>query len=286
MRRKFVNSKSLIFIVLIAIFTITSYVSDQGVIRQEDSLRKSDIKIDNLNSQLYDVKTINKQFISLQDFITENLIEFNRNQLFWFKSLILVEKNSKNIDKDMDKALMDYDFTIESIKNRFNYHYEQIVYKSLEIVDRFEDVHTWNEIYFKEYFDNEGYYIGEKLNYDFGVIFKSNIDSFNVKDFGRYYPPSITKAINEYTILNFLDIYTFSYFLLNNMENYYKVISEENIRIEKLNLDYTEQLYNELSINKHISSLKNYLVLMSIISQILSLFFLLLFFRNLLINKI
>ena len=41
MRRKFINTNSLIFIILIAIFTLTSYVCDQGVIRQEDNIRKS-----------------------------------------------------------------------------------------------------------------------------------------------------------------------------------------------------------------------------------------------------
>ena len=95
MRRKFTNINSVIYIILIAVFTLISYMSDQGVIRQEDNLRKSDIRIDNLNSKIYDVDTINNQLISLQTFTTENLVEFNRNNLFWIKALILMEKNSK-----------------------------------------------------------------------------------------------------------------------------------------------------------------------------------------------
>ena len=66
MRRKFFNAKSIIYIILIAIFTLTSYISDQGVIRQEDNLRKSDIKIDNLTTQIYDVNAMSNQFLSLQ----------------------------------------------------------------------------------------------------------------------------------------------------------------------------------------------------------------------------
>ena len=286
MRRKFFNAKSIIYIILIAIFTLTSYISDQGVIRQEDNLRKSDIKIDNLTTQIYDVNAMSNQFLSLQMFLTESLVEFHRNQLFWIKSLILLERNSKNIDKNMSNNLIDYNYTIESVKSRFNNHYYQIFVKSLEIVDKFEDIHTWNQNYFTDYFDKEDLYIEEKLNYDFRDIFENNLDSFNIKDVNIYYPPPTTKAFNEFTIINYLDIYTFSHFLLRNMEDYSDIIIEESNKIKKLSTDYNQLLYDELSVNKSISSLKNYLVLVSIISQILSLFFLLLFFRNLLINKI
>jgi hypothetical protein len=286
MRRKFFNAKSIIYIILIAIFTLTSYISDQGVIRQEDNLRKSDIKIDNLTTQIYDVNAMSNQFLSLQMFLTESLVEFHRNQLIWIKSLILLERNSKNIDKNMSNNLIDYNYTIESVKSRFNNHYYQIFVKSLEIVDKFEDIHTWNQNYFTDYFDKEDFYIEEKLNFDFRDIFENNLDSFNIKDVNIYYPPPTTKAFNEFTIINYLDIYTFSHFLLRNMEDYSDIIIEESNKIKKLSTDYSQLLYDELSVNKSISSLKNYLVLVSIISQILSLFFLLLFFRNLLINKI
>ena len=286
MRRKFFNAKSIIYIILIAIFTLTSYISDQGVIRQEDNLRKSDIKIDNLTTQIYDVNAMSNQFLSLQMFLTESLVEFHRNQLIWIKSLILLERNSKNIDKNMSNNLIDYNYTIESVKSRFNNHYYQIFVKSLEIVDKFEDIHTWNQSYFIDYFDKEDLYIEEKLNYDFRDIFENNLDSFNIKDVNIYYPPPTTKAFNKFTIINYLDIYTFSHFLLRNMEDYSDIIIEESNKIKKLSTDYNQLLYDELSVNKSISSLKNYLVLVSIISQILSLFFLLLFFRNLLINKI
>ena len=286
MRRKFFNAKSIIYIILIAIFTLTSYISDQGVIRQEDNLRKSDIKIDNLTTQIYDVNAMSNQFLSLQMFLTESLVEFHRNQLIWIKSLILLERNSKNIDKNMSNNLIDYNYTIESVKSRFNNHYYQIFVKSLEIVDKFEDIHTWNQSYFIDYFDKEDFYIEEKLKFDFRDIFENNLDSFNIKDVNIYYPPPTTKAFNEFTIINYLDIYTFSHFLLRNMEDYSDIIIEESNKIKKLSTDYNQLLYDELSVNKSISSLKNYLILVSIISQILSLFFLLLFFKNLLINKI
>ena len=92
MRRKFVNFKSLIYIVLIAVFTLLSYMSDQGIIRQEDNLRKSDIKIDNFATKSVELNTINEQLLSLQTYIIDNLTEFHRNQHFWIKSLILTSQ--------------------------------------------------------------------------------------------------------------------------------------------------------------------------------------------------
>tara|TARA_Y100000816_G_C26074224_1_gene565300 strand:- start:85 stop:939 length:855 start_codon:yes stop_codon:yes gene_type:complete len=283
MRRKFVNFKSLIYIVLIAVFTLLSYMSDQGIIRQEDNLRKSDIKIDNFATKSVELNTINEQLLSLQTYIIDNLTEFHRNQHFWIKSLILTSQNSKLADKKMIDTLNDYDYSIEMLKNRFINHYYQIIYNSTQITIKYQYIHVYNKNYFKDYFNGENYL--ERLDYDFEVIFSKNINSFFTKDFNRIYPPNTDKAVNEYNNVDFLDIYKFSHYLLNNLENYYDIIGEDAKKIDKFNSENEDLLYKEFAKNKKISSLKNYLVLLSIISQILSLFFLLLFFRNLLINK-
>ena len=283
MRRKFVNFKSLIYIVLIAVFTLLSYMSDQGVIRQEDNLRKSDIKIDNFATKSVELNTINEQLLSLQTYIIDNLTEFHRNQHFWIKSLILTSQNSKLADKKMIDTLNDYDYSIEMLKNRFINHYYQIIYNSNQITIKYQYIHVYNKNYFKDYFNGENYL--ERLDYDFEGIFSKNINSFFTKDFNRIYPPNTDKAVNEYNNVDFLDIYKFSHYLLNNLENYYDIIGEDAKKIDKFNSENEDLLYKEFAKNKKISSLKNYLVLLSIISQILSLFFLLLFFRNLLINK-
>jgi len=283
MRRKFVNFKSLIYIVLIAVFTLLSYISDQGIIRQEDNLRKSDIKIDNFSTKSVELNTIYQQLLSLQTYIIDNLTEFHRNQHFWIKSLMLTEQNSKFADKKMIDSMDDYDYSIETMKNRFLYHYYQILYNSTEITIKYSYIHVYNKNYFKDYFNGENYL--ERLDYDFEGIFNKNINSFFTKDFNRIYPPNTDKAVNEYKNIDFLDIYKFSHYLLNNMENYYDIIAEDVKKIDKFEDENEDLLYKEFAKNKKISSLKNYLVLLSIISQILSLFFLLLFFRNLLINK-
>ena len=56
MRRKFFNKLSIIYFCLIALFTLSSYIFDQGVIRQEDNLRKSEIKLDNYESKFLTLK--------------------------------------------------------------------------------------------------------------------------------------------------------------------------------------------------------------------------------------
>ena len=283
MRRTFVNFKSLIYIVLIAVFTLLSYISDQGIIRQEDNLRKSDIKIDNFATKSVELNTINEQLLSLQTYIVDNLTEFHRNQHFWIKSLILTSQNSKFADKKMIDTMNDYDYSIEMLKNRFLNHYYQIIYNSTEITIKYQYIHVYNKNYFKDYFNGKNYL--ERLDYDFEGIFSKNINSFFTKDFNRIYPPNVNKAVNEYNNIDFLDIYKFSHYLLNNLENYYDIIAEDVKKIDKYISENEDLLYKEFAKNKKISSLKNYLVLLSIISQILSLFFLLLFFRNLLINK-
>ena len=284
MRRKFVNFKSLIYIILIAVFTLLSYMSDQGIIRQEDNLRRSDIEVNNLTTKSVELNTINQQLLSLQTYIIDNLTEFHRKQHFWIKSLILTNQDSEFLDKKMIDAMNDYDYTIELIKNRFIYHYYQILYNSIQIGVKYEYIHVYNKNYFKDYFNGENYL--ERLDYDFEGIFNKNINSFSTKDFNMIYPPNTDKAVNEHKTVEFLDIYKFSHYLLDNMKNYYDIIAEDVKKIDKLNIEHEDLLYKELAKNKKIDSLKNYLVLLSIISQILSLLFLLFFFRNLLINKI
>ena len=177
----------------------------------------------------------------------------------------------------------DYDYSIEMLKNRFINHYYQIIYNSNQITIKYQYIHVYNKNYFKDYFNGENYL--ERLDYDFEGIFSKNINSFFTKDFNRIYPPNTDKAVNEYNNVDFLDIYKFSHYLLNNLEIYFDIIGEDVKKIDKFNSEIEELLDKEFEKNKKISSLKNYLVLLSIISQILSLFFLLLFFRNLLINK-
>ena len=144
---------------------------------------------------------------------------------------------------------IDYDYVIEQVKNRFMYHYRQILTNTIEVVDRFEYIHRWNPKYYENYFNEEGYYDAEILNWNFQVLFEKNIDSFYLKDFDYYYVPTTGKAIEEFSINNFFDIYTFSHFL----EEYGKLLFNNNQRLEKfdrLSLEYSNSLDTELSENK------------------------------------
>ena len=285
MRRPFLNSISIVYICLIAIFTLASYVFDQGVIRQEDSIRKSEIKIDNLTSKKYDVYTISKELNSISDYLTSNLINISRNKDYWIKALLTLDKNSNLKDANMINSISDYDYTIDKIKKELIYHFNNILVISYDIEEKYSYVHRWNSNYFKEYHDEEGYYKGNKLNLDFQKTINENSINIINSDFNFYYPPSL-KNIKNYNTSNFLDIHKISFYLLKNMASYYDHIHKDILKIDKLDTDFGEQLENELIRNKDISSIKNYFILASIASQILSLLFLLLFFRNFLINKL
>ena len=74
MRRKFFNKLSIIYICLIALFTLSSYIFDQGVIRQEDNLRKSEIKLDNYESKIFDIESLSSQLSSINDYLIDSIV--------------------------------------------------------------------------------------------------------------------------------------------------------------------------------------------------------------------
>ena len=52
MRRSLNSNKSVLLIIMVAVFTLISYFFDQMVIRQEDTLRNNQIKLENLNVKI------------------------------------------------------------------------------------------------------------------------------------------------------------------------------------------------------------------------------------------
>ena len=92
MRRK-IDNRSVILIILIATFTLLSYVFDQLVIRNEDKLRTKDIKYQNLYTErksLESLSTLKKPPFKGAFF----------NLAFFFAKLGNVEGSSDNIYRD------------------------------------------------------------------------------------------------------------------------------------------------------------------------------------------
>ena len=82
MRRQLKSNKSIIIIVIIAIFTLSSYFFDQMAIRQEDNLRNSQIKLENLNVELDNLNSISSQLYSIDENILSKYITLKRKRKF------------------------------------------------------------------------------------------------------------------------------------------------------------------------------------------------------------
>jgi CHASE3 domain sensor protein len=67
MRRLINNKISIMLIIIIAIFTIFSYLFDQLVIREEDNYRTTQIKFENLNTKLSTLNSISTQLTNAYD---------------------------------------------------------------------------------------------------------------------------------------------------------------------------------------------------------------------------
>ena len=92
----------------------------------------------------------------------------------------------------------------------------------------------------------------------------------------------IKKIVSDFKIYNWLDLHKFNYILINQFEDIKKTVVEDSYYIDDLQVKKEDLRYKVIEDIKNISSKKNIYILASIISQILSLLFLLLLFRFLL----
>ena len=88
--------------------------------------------------------------------------------------------------------------------------------------------------------------------------------------------------MSDFKLYNWLDLHKFNYILINQFEDIKKTVVEDSYHIGDLQAKKEDLRYKVIEDIKNISSKKNIYILASIISQILSLLFLLLLFRFLL----
>ena len=293
MRRKIIDNKATTLIVIIAFFTILSYLTDQLAIRQEDNLRINKIKLNDLNTKDIEYDSLINQLSSISrrsSIIVQNSL---RNKNLWIKSYLAINlKNSKQIKyKEYFKNINDAEKNIIKVamidnfvtSMRDNFYIERklgdIYWRNKGVFD----VTNWEE--FQEEF--QGLYdIKRVIKENSNQLFHKTTDFYsNFLIEYEWDGEKLEKNLKEFDKERWLDINLLTIKLIQN-------IDIKNLDIEK-NKDFLE---NEKSKNKKLksetleaissqSSLKNYFILSSIISQVLSLLFLLIFFRYLLIKK-
>jgi len=293
MRRKLSNKISVILIVIIGFFTIFSYMFDQLVIREEDNYRITQIKFENLNTKLTKLNSISTQLTTSYDSSVILTINLKRFKNYWLKSILLItnydELGSNLNDQDIIKTFNDSPAYLDDlVKSRNIEHFKNIVFAINEQVARLYNIYGWNLNFFPQYGDRD-YYNGPDIEYS--KIFDQNKDIFYDKNFNTYADlvidtKKIDDAVKNFKIKNWIDLNKYYSLLLNRLDELNYIPLNDSYFVDELISKNEKLRYQIMDDLRKISSKKNYYILSSIISQIASLLFLLILFRNLINNKL
>ena len=288
MRRGKLTNANLILIIMVAIFTLLSFISDQWVIRKEDDLRQVNIKYNNTLTKIQSYNSLRHSLLMLG--IRANILIdsylFKRN--LWIKGLILAES-----DKKHGKL-----FTARKL----NYKWDLKYYLTQDLVDMFiytkslrdelYHIRGWlDPVFIKDMGKSEK--IHKKLDGIFYLdeVFKENIDEFFFKN-EKFYDNALrdiddarSKALNSFKLKNWVDINRYTILCAESLFKDSKHLEDYVDYFDKLVLDNEETLNGIFIKQKEITLLKSSLILISILTQILALLFLLFLFRNMIKHK-
>jgi hypothetical protein len=264
MRRGKLNNISIKLVVLIAFFTLTSFVFDQLVIQTENKIRDIDFEYErnfneylrtkgvlfNVNDLVYRTRVKNENFNDRADILEKAIynIKFNKDYF---------EKNfNDKFDSDLNKNLQTI-FT-----NRYKSMYLEIFEESSDLfkLARGLPIRSMKE----EIFSESNQKIVNSM-WQLEKILNSNIKFY---DTYKIYEKKEIVTFDDYLDLRanlreFLSYYTSSSIYLTQINdeygNYFKYFAKKNY-------DYLDML------NKN-QNLKNFYILLSVLAQILSLFF-------------
>ena len=285
MRRGNLNKISYILIVVSAIFTIISYVADQLVIRYENKLRLNKFNYQNLDTEIKSLTMVSKSLENLE--VESNVIVGRelRQRNFWIKNVILFESDKERFVNHKKKIniLVNQDFPIYNIKWRARQSTRDLTDKVVEIRNSYRNI-------FKEsIFNNIDFYSIDDFNENLSGRdwFKNNSEKFfNVKNWDDITSLLNSTEINDMDLRDWADIRNFRLLIAEILFNETKKITPLIEYLDKIIEDKEYDLEILFFETKKINSYKNYFVLTGIISQILTLFFLLILFRYLIKEKI
>ena len=293
MRRKINNKVSILLIVFIGLFTLVSYAFDQLVIREEDNHRITEIKFENLNTKIIKLNAISTQLTSAYDSSVRATLDLKRKKNYWLKSILLItdydELSIQLKDQEIINSFNDkLEYLDDLVKSRNIDHYIQIVVTINEQIKRLHHIYGWNLNFFPQYEDGN-YYNGPDINY--GKIFNQNKDIFYQKDISLYVDLVLDKtkreeAVKTFKIANWVDLNKYSSLLLNKLDEINNIPLDDTYFVDDLISKNEKLRFKIMEDLRKISSKKNYFILGSIITQIISLLILLILFRNLIKSKL
>ena len=283
MRRGKLNKTSYLILLASAIFTILAYVSDQVVINKQNKSRILDLEYNRLITNISSLERFSST-ISNIGFKKDSLISTElKKRNFFLKSLSLF-----NLEKERDISMLrEGGMAINNIKIRAVNSTRHLMYDIGSIS------HDYTIALENEFFDQVDIFSKEKFIDNLKRIvnpeklYNDNLDIFWNKDYKDFNKKLFTKGISkDYEIKDWVSFRNFKLLLL---ENFYKETEKMYLLeeyIEEKIVNNEENLSNILLKIKKNNTAKNYFILTGIISQILTLFFLLLLFRSLIKQKI
>ena len=283
MRRGKLNKTSYLILLASAIFTILAYVSDQVVINKQNKSRILDLEYNGLITNISSLERFSST-ISNIGFKKDSLISTElKKRNFFLKSLSLFnleEERDISMLREGGKAINN--IKVRAINSTRNLMYDiadiSIAYTIALENEFFDQIEDFSK---KKFIDNlENIVNPEKL-------YNDNLDIFWNKDYKDFDDKLFTNGISKNYEIK--DWFSFRNFKLLLLENFYKE-TEKMYKVgeyidEKI-INNEEDLNNILLKIKKNNTIKNYFILTGIISQILTLFFLLLLFRSLIKQKI
>ena len=302
MRRGKLNKKSILLIIVVAIFTLFSYITDQLVIRTEDKIRNLNIDFNNAVSKVKKYDTEHWAIVNLQVSIKNTVYFIVNKRNIWIKSFLLLNlpkqednvfvnnfsKNQarKNILIQLDNVLdsistislefaIMVDNEVENIKNEKFMSLVNFNKNNDDLVDLFQYRGNIISSYPDEFYYGEEI---EKLFYD-EVWFKFKLEEAN---------PDKNKAkdiLDDMSINFLLDVHRYTMILTEMLHLDAEKLDSISDYYLDLNMEFSEKRDNLLVAQRKNYAKKNYYILASILFQILSLLFLLLLFKNFMLIK-
>ena len=285
MRRGKLNKFSYLLIIISALFTVIAYVSDQLVIRYENNLRLNNFNYQNLNTEIKNIESVSSTLSDLEMQSYSILINELTQRNFWIKNLFIMESDKsyfKEIRKDLD-VLIDGSFPVDNIKLRARISTKDLISNIINLRDSFLP------IFDKKIFNDINFFSSDEFKKKLsviGLINKNPNKFYRIKDLDDLLDSVFDEKYLDIELAYWWDLRNFRLLLTENLYNEIEKLTPVNEYIDKVLEDKILALDDIINKKNRINAYKNYFILTGIISQILTLFFLLLLFRSLIKQKI
>ena len=285
MRRGKLNKFSYLLIIISALFTVIAYVSDQLVIRYENNLRLNNFNYQNLDTEIKNIESVSSTLNDLEMQSFSILINELTQRNFWIKNLFIMESDKsyfKEIRKDLD-VLIDGSFPVDNIKLRARKSTKDLISNIINLRDSFLP------IFDKKIFNDINFFSSDEFKKKLsviGLINKNPNKFYRIKDLDDLLDSVFDEKYLDIELAYWWDLRNFRLLLTENLYNEIKKLTPVNEYLDKVLEDKILALDDIINKKNRINAYKNYFILTGIISQILTLFFLLLLFRSLIKQKI